>query len=455
MLLWPFPNIRKQHQYPLGERLYSASIAISPLFVKFGQFMSIRHDLFSQEITRSLSRLQDQVPPFCSDIAIQTIEQSLKKPLNELFLAFDPKPIASGSISQVHQVTLHNKTQAVIKVIRPSIRKRIMIDLRILKWILYFISICKRLSLKTTSDLISQYQYTLNNELDLLKEACNYSQMRRNFENSPHLYIPLVYWKHTHANVLTLEKIEGIPIDKINSNLTDCKKLAHQGINIFFTQIFKYRFFHADMHPGNIFFLPKTSQYALVDFGIVGHLSNKDHYYLCENFLAFYNRDYGRIAKLHVESGWVDVKTNLLEFEVAISHVCEPIFAKPLEDISISELMYQLIEISKPYKLKIQPQFLMLQKTLFYVEALGRKLHPKLNVWQACEPFVADFIKERYSIKLALQNFKQEWPRILEITPKIPHLIEKSLHGEKPEHLITKPLLIGVIIGIIIAKHLH
>lgn len=454
-LLRLYPPIRKIHNQPLGKRLYLSCVDLGPLFIKFGQLVSIRHDLFRKEIIEPLSDLQDKVPPFPSEIAIKTIEKALGSSIQALFLAFNPKPLASASIAQVHEAMLKDKTSVVIKVIRPNIEATLKSDIRLLRILATLIALFKRWPRSTLQKLIDEYVYTLKQELNLTQEGSHYSQMRHLFSHDKRLYVPKVYWEYTEKDVLTLEKIQGIPIDEIQDlSLEDRKTLAHNGIEIFFTQVLEHRFFHADMHPGNVFILPgDPPRYAAVDFGIVGCLSPEDQYYLSENFLAFHHRDYTKIAKLHIEAGWVSPNTPIVPLESAIRHVCEPIFSKNIEDISISDLLSRLIEASKPFELNIQPQFLLLQKTLFYVEALGRNLYPKLNLWEASEPFIERFMKERSSLKTGLKHFKSELPRILAITPKLPYLIHR--HLERPPEKPKSPYLylsIGLIIGLFISR---
>lgn len=456
MLLRLIPSIREEQNKALGDRLYLACVSLGPLFIKFGQLISIRHDFFSEDIVKPLAQLQDNVPAFDTGIAIETIESSLKKPLNKLFLAFDPKPIASASIAQVYQATLYNKDTVVVKVIKPYISEQLKVDIRLLRGLCTLVAIGKRWSRSTLKALINEYEYSLKQELDLSKEASHYSQMKHNFKGDHRLYVPKVYWDYSSSNVLTLEKINGIPIDEIDEHMAiDRKALAENGISIFFTQVFKHRFFHADMHPGNVFVLEgNPAKYAAVDFGIVGSLSPHDQYYLAENFLAFHHRNYMRIAILHIEAGWVDPNSSLIEFEASIRHVCEPIFSKNIEDISIADLMRRLVEAAKPFKLNVQPQLLLLQKTLFYVEAMGRQLYPKLNLWEATEPFIQSFMKERTGLKTGMKQLKEELPRILEITPKLPYLLKK--HLEQPKNDSPPKFIyvgIGIFLGIVLSNN--
>lgn len=458
VLLKIFPTHRKLLSKPLGNRLCLCCISLGPLFIKLGQMVSIRHDLFSDDIVIPLARLQDNVPPFDTDLAVSTIESSFNKPLYELFLAFNPKPIASASIAQVYEATLPGGENVVVKVLRPKLEVLIKRDIRLMRLLARLICFVKRWNQYTLQSLIDQYAYTLEQEADLTKEACHYSQMRHNFENDNRLFVPKVYWKHTNQQVLTVERIHGIPMAEANRlPKRDRKRLAENGVSIFFTQVFKHRFFHADMHPGNMFIIPKKPpQFAACDFGIVGTLNTKDQYYLAENFLAFHKRDYMKIAKLHIEAGWVSEDTSLIQFESAIRHVCEPIFSKPLEEISIAELLIRVVRACRPFNLKMQPQLLLLQKTLFYVEAMGRSLYPQLNLWEASEPFVQSYMRERTSPISGFNHLKAELPRLYEIAPKLPFLLKNKLEKqENSNSTLYEFFSYGLISGILLSnKHL-
>ena len=460
-LLCFIPPVANKRKLPFSERVFLAFLELGPLFIKLGQLISIRHDLFDDEITSSLSRLQDQVPPFDSNDAIHTIESDLKQPISALFASFNPIPLASASIAQVHEATLFCGAKVVVKVIRPNLHQKIYTDVKLLRKLIPWITTSRsRLNKNVLLALIDEYEYTLKQEINLSHEACHYSQMRYHFEHDLRLYVPKIYWSHTTKNIMTVEKVVGTPIDEIttikNINL---KQLAYNGVSIFFTQVFEHRFFHADMHPGNVLIDvedPLNPKYVAIDFGIVGTLSPTDQYYLAENFLAFYHRNYTRIAQLHIESGWVGPNTDIVKFEAAIRHVCEPIFAKTIEEISIAELMQRLIEVSRPFDLKIQPQLLLLQKTLFHVEALGRKLYPKLNLWDATEPFLQKFMKERVSPKSGWKHLKQELPRLILSSPELPYLIAEKLR-QKPQDKVAPPfplhfVLLGVLFGAIVSN---
>lgn len=471
ILIFWIPSIRKRHQQSLGEKLFHACCELGPLFVKMGQLVSIRHDLFDYETIEPLSRLQDQVPPFDNQLAFDAITQSLKNPLSKLFKSIETTPLASASIAQVYSAQLHTGEEVVVKVLRPNIRETLKVDIRLLKYITKLFCRLRLRSPRTFLELIKEYEYTLLQEINLKHEACHYSQMRHYFDQDPRLYVPTIYWSHTTQNIMTVERIHGVAIDDLPSNLAiDKKQLAYNGVSIFFTQVFKHRFFHADMHPGNVFVdisNPSQPKYMAVDFGIVGVLSPTDQYYLAESFLAFYHRDYTRIAQLHIEAGWVCRETNLVKFETAIRHVCEPIFSKTIEEISIAELMQRVVEVSKPFNLNIQPQLLMLQKTLFHVEALGRSLYPQLNLWDAVSPFMKEYMQQRSSLKTGWSQLKKELPRILTHSPELPYLLAQSLksprsltHPSRPTNTTTSteklakatPLAMGALMGILLAN---
>ncbi|MEC7030980.1 MAG: AarF/UbiB family protein [Pseudomonadota bacterium] len=466
LIAW-VPKIRQKHKLLYGEKLFYACCELGPLFVKMGQMVSIRHDLFDYELIEPLTKLQDQVPPFDNQLGLKAICDSLKKPIDQLFQSIDPTPLASASIAQVYQAQLLNGDDVIVKVLRPNIRQTLTIDIKLLKCITKVICLLRLRSSKTFLALIDEYRYTLFQEINLKHEACHYSQMRHHFEHDARLYVPKIYWSHTTSDIMTVERIRGIAIDEIPSDPSiNRKQLAYNGVSIFFTQVFKHRFFHADMHPGNVFVditQPDQPKYMAVDFGIVGVLSPTDQYYLAESFLGFYKKDYTRIAQLHIEAGWVCRKTDIVKFETAIRHVCEPIFSRTIEEISIAELMQRLVEVSKPFDLNIQPQLLMLQKTLFHVEALGRSLYPKLNLWEAVEPFMAEFMKERSSYKTGWSQLKKELPRIMMHSPELPYLIAQKLRAphinphdkindktSKNQRLL--PLTRGVVAGALLAN---
>ncbi|VAX08317.1 Ubiquinone biosynthesis regulatory protein kinase UbiB [hydrothermal vent metagenome] len=421
-LPWHWLPRREQDR---GVRIRRALEDLGPIFVKFGQILSTRRDLLPDDLAIELAKLQDQVAPFPGEQARAIIEKAYGCPLDEVFTNFEVTPLASASIAQVHAATLKNGDEVVIKVLRPDILPVIQRDIGLLYIIASkierFWSMGKQLR---PVDVVHEIEKTLLDELDLMREAANASQLRRNFENSELIYIPEVYWPHTRKNVMVLERISGIPvsnIDELIKNGIDLKTLSEQGVIIFFTQVFHHSFFHADMHPGNIF-VAEHGQYIAVDFGIMGTLNTVDQRYLAENFLAFFNRDYHRVAELHVESGWVDEDTRVEEFESAIRTVCEPIFDKPLKDISFGQLLLRLFQTARRFNMEVQPQLILLQKTLLNIEGLGRQLYPELDLWQTAKPFLEDWIKDQIGPRAVARQIKNNLPGWLEKAPQMPGL---------------------------------
>lgn len=417
-----------------GERLRLALEALGPVFIKFGQMLSTRRDLLSDDLALELKKLQDQVPPFSGAYSQQLIETALNAPVKDIFAEFNAEPMASASVAQVHAALLYNGEDVVVKVIRPGIGKTIKKDMALLYTLARLIEALwpegRRLK---PVEVVADYENTIFDELDLRKEAANGSQIRRNFENSPMLYVPEIYWDLTRQNVLVMERIYGIPvadIEQLNAQNTDMKKLAEQGVEIFFTQVFRDSFFHADMHPGNIFVSrenPSSPQYIAVDFGIVGSLSPEDQSYLARNFLAFFQRDYRQVAQLHIDSGWVPPDTNVQSFETAIRSVCEPIFEKPLKDISFGMVLMGLFQTARRFNMEVQPQLVLLQKTLLNIEGLGRQLYPELDLWQTGQPFLERWMKERMGPKAAYRSIKQQAPGWLDKMPQLPQMAYDAL----------------------------
>ena len=419
-----------------GQRITLALQSLGPVFIKFGQMLSTRRDLLHPAIANELARLQDKVAPFPSDKAQDIIRQSLGiTHLDELFSDFQVEPLASASIAQVHAATLRsNQKNVVVKVLRPDIRKTIEADMDLLftlaqvlqKWL----PDGKRLR---PVEVVTEYQKTLVDELDLLRESANGIQLRRNFEGSDALYIPAIYSELCRHNVLVMERIYGIPVSNIDALLaqnTNMKLLAERGVEVFFTQVFRDSFFHADMHPGNIFVSPENPsqpKYIAIDFGIVGTLNKEDKRYLAENFVAFFNRDYRKVAQLHADSGWVPADTNIDEFEMAIRTVCEPIFQKPLADISFGNVLLQLFNTARRFNMVVQPQLVLLQKTLLYIEGLGRQLYPQLDLWKTAKPFLENWMQEQVGIKAMLNKVKSNLPYWSEKLPDMPDLLHDSM----------------------------
>lgn len=434
---------------PRGKRIRNALEDLGPIFIKFGQMLSTRKDLLPEEIAEELSYLQDSVPPFPGSRARQIIEKAFKKPINEIFDDFNEQPLASASIAQVHTAKLKDGTNVVVKVLRPDILPVIKRDMALL---FIIAQLAERYSSEARRlhpiEIVSEYEKTTIDELDLQREAANASQIRRNFENSDALYIPEVYWEDTKRNVMVMERIHGIPIGdmvELRARNVDMKKLAERGVEIFFTQVFKHNFFHADMHPGNIFVDttdPRNAKYIAVDFGIVGSLSPVDQRYLAENFLAFFKRDYKKVAQLHVDSGWVPASTRVDEFESAIRSVCEPIFEKPLKDISFGHLLLRLFQTARRFNMEVQPQLVLLQKTLLNIEGLGRQLYPELDLWKTAKPFLENWMSEQIGTRALLRGIKKNLPYIAERLPEIPQLIhdaiEKIAEGENHEQQVIE-----------------
>ncbi len=419
--LWPTPNMSR------GERLRRALEDLGPVFVKFGQVLSTRRDLLPPDVADELAQLQDNVPPFSSEVAKQLIEQQLGASVDELFASFTIEPMASASVAQVHAATLKDGSDVVVKVVRPGIDRVIASDMKLLYTIAgllqRFLPDGRRLR---PLEVVEDYEHTIFDELDLQREAANTSQLRRNFEDSHLLYIPKVYWDYTRHNVMVMERIYAIPVTdlaQLEAQGTNMKLLAERGVEIFFTQLFRDNFFHADMHPGNIFVSrehPDDPQYMGIDCAIIGSLTDFDRYYLARNLLAIFNRDYRMVADLHIECGWVPPQTKAHEFEGAIRSVCEPIFQKPLGEISFGQLLIYLFSTARRFDMQVQPSLVLLQKTLLNIEGLGRELYPQLDLWETAKPFLEAWMKERYSPKNVLSMVETRLPGWLEQLPKVP-----------------------------------
>lgn len=413
---------------PRGMRIRLALEELGPIFVKFGQMLSTRRDLIPDDIAVELTKLQDRVPPFPGAESRAIIESALGQSVAELFAHFEETPHASASIAQVHLARLHDGREVVVKVVRPHILEVIARDIGLLYVVAglaeHYWSEGRRLRPR---EVVREYEKTILDELDLLREAANASQLRRNFQESTLLYVPEVYWPYSRRQVMVMERIHGIPIGDIaalKQQGIDLKQLSERGVEIFFTQVFRHSFFHADMHPGNIFVSPQ-GQYIAVDFGIMGTLNPVDQRYLAENFLAFFRRDYRRVAELHVLSGWVPEGTRVDEFESAIRTVCEPIFERPLKEISFGQLLLRLFQTARRFNMEVQPQLVLLQKTLLHVEGLGRELYPDLDLWQTAKPFLERWMSEQVGVRALLRGLKDNIPRWAERLPEIPAL----LHG--------------------------
>ena len=428
----PYRSVNKKRTR--GERIRLALEDLGPIFVKFGQTLSTRRDFIPIDIADELAKLQDQVPPFPGEQARSIIETCYRKPLLEVFSEFDINPLASASIAQVHAAKLLTGQEVVVKVLRPKVYQRISRDVDLLYALadlaMRYWRPAKQLRPR---EIVAEFEACLKDELDLLREGANASQLRRNFSNSDLLYIPEVYWPYTFHEVLVMERIYGIPISDISTlkkQGINLKKLAERGVEIFFTQVFRDCFFHADMHPGNIFVSPKNKQdpqYLGVDFGIMGSLSPDDQRYLAENLMAFFKRDYRRVAQLHVESGWVAQNTRINEFEAAIRTVCEPIFERPLKEISFGQLLLRLFQTARRFNMEVQPQLVLLQKTLFNVEGLGRQLYPDLDLWNTAKPFLEHWLRKQLGPRVFLRKIREYAPYWAEKLPEIPDLLYQTL----------------------------
>lgn len=434
VLLGPW-SLMPPPKRPRGERLRRALIELGPIYVKFGQILSTRLDLLPEDLATELAQLQDNVPPFDPAEAERIIARSLKRPVNDVFARFDREPLASASVAQVHGARLHTGEEVVIKIVRPGIAKVIEKDIALMLWVARGIERYWEEGPRLHPvEVVQDYHHTLLDELDMQREAANTSQIRRNFENSDLIYLPRVYWDYTRPQMLVMERIEGIPISDVESlraRGVDMKVLAERGVEIFFTQVFRDSFFHADMHPGNIFVdatIPERPRYIAIDCGIVGTLNDEDQSYLARNLLAFFKRDYRRVAELHIESGWVPETTRVQEFEAAIRTVCEPIFEKPLKDISFGYFLLRLFQTARRFNMEVQPQLVLLQKTLLNIEGLGRQLYPELDLWQTAHPFLERWMRERIAPKGLLENMREHLPEWLHSTPEVPQALWDALN---------------------------
>ena len=434
-LLYLLPwNWVRGTQAPRAVRLRRTLEDLGPIFVKFGQILSTRRDLLPEDIADEFANLQDRVPPFPGETAAGIVREVLGRPVDEVFSEFIREPLASASIAQVHAARLMDGREVVIKVVRPGIEKVIRRDVSLLHLVAdlahRYWPDARRLHPR---DVVAEYEKTILDELDLLREAASASQLRRNFEGSDLLYVPEVHWEHTGRRVMVMERISGIPIsnvDALRDAGIDLPALAERGVEIFFTQLMRHNFFHADMHPGNIFVdrgRPERPRYIAVDFGIMGSLSKRDRRYLAENFLAFFNRDYRRVAELHVESKWVPPDTRIDDFEAAIRSVCEPVFDRPLKEISFGHVLVRLFQTARRFHMEVQPQLVLLQKTLLNIEGLGRQLCPDLDLWETAKPYLERWMREQVGARALLREMKREVPTWGETLPALPGLAFETL----------------------------
>ena len=427
----PFYWTQRGRRPPYGVRIRRTLEELGPIWVKFGQILSTRRDLLPDEIAEELVKLQDRVPPFPGDQARAIVEQALGDSVDRLFARFDETPLASASIAQVHAATFHDGREVVVKVVRPGIERAIRKDVELMytlaRLAVRYSREARRLRLV---EVVEEYEKTIFDELDLLREAANASQLRRNWLDSEMLYIPEVYWDYCRENVLVMERVYGTPVDQVEElkrQGISMALLGERGVEIFFTQVFRDNFFHADMHPGNIFVAP-DGRYISVDFGIMGTLTREDQRYLAENLLAFFHRDYRRVAELHVESGWVPPNTRVEEFEAAIRTVSEPIWEKPIAEISFGHFLLRLFQTARRFDMEVQPQLVLLEKTLLNIEGLGRMLYPELDLWATAKPFMERWLAQQVGPRAFLRRIKENAPQMSEELPEVPHLAYKVLH---------------------------
>ena len=447
VLAWPLSVLLKMNPWKIvaaesdidrGTRLRRGLEELGPVFIKFGQALSTRRDLLPMDIADELVKLVDKVPPFSETKAISIVEKALCGRISEIFMHFEETPIASASVAQVHSATLHNGKEVVVKIVRPDIEDIIHDDIGLLFSLAQFIvKYFKDGPRLRPIEIVSDYENTIIAELDLAREAANASELRRNFQGRNLVYVPEVFWEYTSKNVYVMERIYGVPVNDIetlkSSNIS-LKILAERGVETFFTQVFEDNFFHADMHPGNIFIdisKPDDPTYISVDCAIIGTLSDKDQYYLGRNLLAIFRRNYREVAELHLECGWVASNTNIEDFESTIRTLCEPIFERPIRDISLGQLLINLFRAARQYDMEVQPSLVLLQKTLLNIEGLGRQLYPELNLWDTALPFLENWIKDRYSPLSILQRLKTKLPSWLEKFPELPDVLYSNLSENK------------------------
>jgi len=426
---------------PRAVRLRLALEALGPIFIKFGQMLSTRRDLLAPDFADELAYLQDRVPPFPSKQAIGILEKVYGRPVHEIFLEFEETPVASASVAQVHYAVLQNGSLAAVKILRPDIAPVIAHDVALMETAAWLLEAVwpdgKRLKLR---EVVSEFARHLEDELDLVREAANCSQLRRNFLNSPLLLVPEVYWDYCHPEVMVMERVIGTPIshvDELRAQGIDVHQLGRMGVEIFFTQVLRDGYFHADMHPGNIF-VGSNGCYIAVDFGIMGSLSDEDKNYLAQNFLAFFRRDYRRVAQAHVEAGWAPRDTRVDDFEAAIRAVCEPIFDRPLKDIYFGRVLLRLFQASRQFNVEIQPQLVLLQKTLLNIEGLGRDLDPDLDLWKTAKPFLENWMAEQVGFRGLISQLQKEAPNWATILPQFPRLLHYNLSQERAQSLEEK-----------------
>jgi ubiquinone biosynthesis protein len=478
LLLNPFYYSRKVRNLEHGVRIREALEKLGPIFIKFGQALSVRADLLPPEVIKEVAKLQDNVPPFDSNIATSQIEKATKQPISNIFKDFDNTALASASVAQVHKATLKNDEEVVVKVLRPGIEKILKLDTSLMLIFAKALNQLKEIRRFKPVEIVKEINQSFFDELDLVREASNASQIRRNFENSPIHYVPKIYWEYTSSTVMVMEKVGGVrvsDIETLDALGVDRRLLAQRGVEIFYSQVFDDCFFHADMHPGNMFIdvsNPADPKYISIDFGIVGTLNRDDQRYLAGNFLAFFKRDYRKVAELHIESGWVPSDTRVDVLESAIRTVCEPIFEKPMREISLGYTLMQLFSVARRFNMNIQPQLTLLQKTLFHVEGLGQRLCPELNIWETSRPILEKWMKEQMGLRGFYHRSMENMPRVSDKLPELPRMVFDILQqtqtnlkqitssqyntSSKPKKKYTFTLATGIILtGLGVAYTLH
>ena len=427
---WQTVFFWRRFSEPRAVRLRRALESLGPIFVKFGQMLSTRRDLLPPDLADELALLQDRVPPFDSGMAVQVLEELYGRPIDEVFDDFERTPVASASVAQVHFARLPDGTEVAVKVLRPGIERVIAHDIALLEAAAALLDRIwpegRRLK---SREVVGEFSKHLHDELDLMREAANCSQLRRNFTDSALLLVPEVHWEWCGRKVMVMERMKGIPIsqaDALQAQGIDLKALSRAGVEIFFTQVFRDGFFHADMHPGNIL-VHADGRYIALDFGIMGTLNEVDKNYLAQNFLAFFKRDYRRVAEAHIEAGWVPAHTRVDEFEAAVRTVCEPIFDKPLKDISFGKTLLRLFQTARRFEMEVQPQLVLLQKTLLNIEGLGRQLDPELDLWKTAKPFLQRWMDERMGWRALVRGVRTEAPTWAASLPQLPRLAHQAL----------------------------
>jgi len=432
--LSPATWFRRKASLSRAERLRLALEELGPIFMKFGQTLSTRRDLLPRDIADELEKLQDRVPPFSNAAARAIVEAAYERPVSEVFARFDEAPIAAATIAQVHGAQLKDGKEVVVKIVRPGIRALIERDIEVMFELAGLANRYWRDAPRLRPvELVREYEKTILDELNLKREAANAAQLKRNFAGSNLLYVPEVYWDYTRSNVMVMERVQGVlvnDIDELQRRGANIQRLAENGVEIFFTQAFRHNFFHADMHPGNIFVLldnPDQPRYAAVDFGIVGTLAPRDQHYLAENFLAFFEHDYRRIAQLHIDSGWIPAHVRVDELESAVRTVCEPIANKPLREISFGQVLISLFEAAQRFDAQLQPQLMLIQKTLLQIEGVGRQLYPDLDLWKTAQPLLRQWVAERWSLRALARDARKQLPDMLQALRQLPPLIENTI----------------------------